>query len=166
MTQQFETGCSSIDLSGPPFGVTAVDALWVRRNPNGTFDLFRDEACLNRFQPADLPVFLDVKTGLYFFIAPSSTAGTMFCDGQDGRPDPVTWPAADQPPPTITYGKILADRLAFSMMDWWRAGTAQRYRFDLMVEFEGTWYSILSNLTVEAVDPTIVEKGEEPPAVD
>ncbi len=56
MTQQFETGCASIDLSGPPWGVTTVVSLYVRRNPNGTFDLFKDANCLNRYNPADLPV--------------------------------------------------------------------------------------------------------------
>lgn len=165
MTQQFETGCASIDLSGPPWGVTTVVSLWVRRNSNGTFDLFRDADCLSRYNPADLPVWADVRTGLYFYIAASSTPGTTFCDGLNDRPNPVLWPgsATDLPPATVTYGKIQADRKAFSMMDYCQVGDSARHAFDLEIEFENAFYSVLTNLTVESVDPTIVQKGEEPP---
>ncbi len=76
----------------------------------------------------------------------------------------MLWPATDVPPPTVTYGKILADRSAFSMMDYCPAWElAARYPFDLEVEYESAFYSVLTHLTVESVDPTIVQKGEEPP---
>lgn len=170
MPGSFQTGSASIDLSGSPWNVTATVKLFVLLRADGSFGLYRDEGCTDAFEPAEMPVWENVSTGLYFYIGAGSPAGTLFCDGQDGRPQPVVWLASEACPPTVTYGKIRADRLAFSMSDLAPTPHAARLPFDLEVETpNGVYTSVLAHLRrreepgVTPVDPTIVEKGEEPP---
>lgn len=171
MPGSFQTGCASIDLSGPPWNVTTVVKLFVLLRPDGSFGLYHNEACTNEYGSAgEMPVWENVSTGLYFYIASGSPVGTLFCDGLDHRPLPIQWLASDTCPQTVTYGKIRENRQAFSMSDLATGSLAKRLPFDLMVETPNHGItSVLKNLGrhldlgIDPVDPTIVEKGEEPP---
>lgn len=162
----FQTGSASIDLSGSPWFVTTVVKLYVRRETDGSFGLYKDEACTQPYgEPAEMTVAPNQSTGLYFYIADASAADYKFLDGT-GNDLPVKWLSSDTCPPSVTYGRILASGLAFSMKDFWQTGTPSRYVFDLEVE-DGSGHktTILSNVdrALHPVDPTIVQKGEEPP---
>lgn len=159
MSGTFETGSSSIDLSGSPWNVKDVIRVYVR-NLDGDVGLFKDAACDEPFIPPRLEVPYDRSTGLYFYIAAGSTAGTLFCDGLDGRPLPVSWLQTDLCPSTVTYGKILASRKAFSMQDLADHASDVTYPFDLMIQLPDGRHIRVAPMV--KVDPTIVEKGQEP----
>jgi hypothetical protein len=171
MPGTFQTGCASIDLDGPPFNVTRTVKTYVLRNQDGSFGLFCNEACTKSLMPPDLPVYRGQATGLYFYIPDvAANDGVTFCDGTgaDNEPTPVFWrdAADDLCPATVTYGKILADRTAFSMMDYCTSDEDTRHPFDLQVLLpNGHRTTILGGHdAVTEIDPTIVEKGEEPPS--
>lgn len=163
----FQTGCASISLADPPFSVTRTVKVYVLRNADGSFGLYKDETCTTAFSPCDLPVYAGESTGLYFYITgAASNASVVFCDGTgaDDHPMPVLWRDGGTCPQSVTYGKIKADRKAFSMKDFWQNELDSRHPFDLQVELPGgNRTTILSQATVAEIDPTIVQKGEEPP---
>jgi hypothetical protein len=160
MSGSFETGASSIDLSGSPWNVTTTINVWIQFL-DGTVSLFRDAACTESFSPPWLVVEPNQSTGLYFFIAPSSVTGTLVCDGLSGQPEPVSWiGGTHECPSTVTYGKILASRLAFSMSDLEHHANDVSYRFDIWLQLpDGRHVSVRPFIDE---DPTIIEKGEEP----
>lgn len=160
MSGTFETGASSIDLSGSPWNVTGTISVYVRSS-GGEIALFKDAACTEALSPPNLAVPYDQPTGLYFYIAASSTSGTLFCDGLAGQPQPVVWGGgAHDCPATVTYGKILESRLAFSMKDLAHHANDVSHSFDLMIELPGGRHATFTSFVKE--DPTIIEKGEEP----
>lgn len=170
MPGTFQTGCASIDLADPPFSVTRAVKTYVLRNGDGSFGLYTNEACTKALAPADLPVYRDQATGLYFYLVDAAAnEGVTFCDGtgEDNQPTPVFWrdAADDLCPPTVTYGKILADCKAFSMKDFCTSDEVARHPFDLQVVLpSGVRGTVLGGHgSVAEIDPTIVEKGEEPP---
>jgi hypothetical protein len=165
----FQTGCASIDLAEPPFSVTRTVKLFLLREESG-FGLYKDEACTLPFDPPDLEVYVAQSTGLYFYIVGSeANAGVVFCNGtgsgSDDLPPPVLWRNAPHScPQSVTYGKIRADRKAFSMKDFWQDELDSRHPFDLQVEVPGRGRTtIRAQASVSEIDPTIVQKGEEPP---
>lgn len=159
----FQTGSSSIDLSGSPWNVTHTISLYVYRDSSGNIVLYRDSTRSQVFSPAELEVSRNVSTGLYFYILDSTDL--TFCDGLSGLPLPIVWLHQEVCPSTVTYGKIRADRRAFSIKDLCQGQNTVRHSFDLMVQLGSQPpFSVLSfGGGTAAIDPTIVEKGEEPP---
>ena len=162
----FQTGSSSIDLSGPPWNVTHTVELYVKRDSAGNVFFYRNAHGSLNFWPVELEVPHGVSTGLYFYILDSGVDMT-FCDGAAGLPLPIVWLENDVCPTTVTYGKIRADRLAFSIKDLCQGQNTVSHSFDIMVQVGNLppfrIFSASGKLT-GAIDPTIVEVGEEPPS--
>lgn len=164
MPGTFETGCSSIELDGSPWNVTTAIHLYVIRNSSGQFELYQNAACTVAYSPANLECDYNESTGLYFYIGQPSASDLKFTDGLSGRPLPISWPAQEACPSTVTYGKIKSDRLAFSIRDLAAHTNDVNYTFDLVVELpSGDPQGVSFHLADAFVDPTIIEKGEEPP---
>ena len=157
MSGTFQTGASSIDLSGPPWNTTAVIRIYVQ-NTSGQFSVYTDPQGMMLLDPPEISSARKTSTGIYVFMTNGSDSGTKFTDGLESRPLPVTW-MKGSPPASITYGKVRSDRLAFSMKNEWDHDDTQRYEFDIHLELpDGT----ISRLNLGA-DPVILEAGELPP---
>ena len=130
------------------------------RNLGGQLKLFWDDGCTRPVTRAELNVPKEKLTGLYFHISSHSDTDTCFPDGTGGDPCPVTWRHNGSKPSTVTYQKIKADKSAFSMSDLWSHSIYESHEFDINVKLpSGDPGSVA---IVEGVDPTIVERGEEP----
>ena len=149
------TPASDITVSG----AQATREVYVR-NIGGGLTLFRDDDCLQPLSPAELDVPKEKLTGLYFHISSHSDAGTAFPDGTGTSPCPVTWSHGGSKPSTVTYQKIKSDKSAFSMSDLWSHSLYESHEFDINVKLPDGSHTSVS--IVEGIDPTIVERGEEP----
>lgn len=159
MTSKFFTKASDINLNGPPWLVTDVLSVYVL-NDEGELSLWKDDACTNAFDPPQLDVQKEVSTGLYFHIASGSEHGTEFSDGLDNNPPPLTWEAGSYPS-SVTPGKFEQFKKAFSLKDYWNHSNNQDYSFTLNIKMPDG--SVRTVALVDSIDPTIVERGEEPP---
>ena len=145
----------SITLGGAPWNVVAHITVYVQR-VGAELKLYSDPDCAGpQLSPADLVVFRNQSTGLYFHIA-CSPAGTTFAD------PPVVWEEQKPRPGTVCYGYIMNDGSAFSMSDDYGHQNSVSHSFDLRVD-PGDGSRVISTRSTDEVDPTIVERGEEPP---
>lgn len=171
MSQSFQTGCSDISLTGTPWNTTEHRDLWVEYAKNEAdehvFTFFTDSQCQNQCAPPEVEPPNDTPTALNFHLVDPDDVGIYF-----DTPTPITWNGGSIPP-TITYGKILESKMAFSMKDEFDlpGGTTVNLGFDLRVYVPGSGVvsvndhiasvsSVGGEAPVETVDPTIVEKGD------
>ena len=155
MTGPFETGSSSIDLSGPPWNVVEVKTLYILHQGAST-TMYTDPEHTELFEPPEFIVPRGVATGIYAYIAADSDPGTKFSDGLSGRKNTLYWTAGN-PPPSVTYGKVKADRTAFSFKVDWDHEDSEAHEFNItVITPDGRSVKLL-------VDPTIVEEPEIPP---
>ena len=159
MTSQFFTKASDINLSGPPWLVQPVLSVYVLNN-GGNLALYKDDACTVAFNPPILEIPKQTSTGLYFHIASGSDDQTEFSDGVNGNPPPISWDSGSYPS-SVTQGKFQSDKKAFSLKDYWDHSNNQDYGFNLNIKLPDGSHRTVS--LVDSIDPTIVERGEEPP---
>ena len=160
MAQQPFISAPDIDLSGPPWNVTKYQSVYVLY-ADKSLKLYTDDDCQQEhlFNPADFYVKKKVPTGLYFFIASGSETGTEFPDPISKSP--VTWKDDEPQPATVTLGKYRQDGKAFSLKDYWDHPNEVKHEFTINVREPGG--GLTSTSIIEGVNPTIVERGEEPP---
>jgi len=167
MSQSFQTGCSDIDLTGSPWNTTVNQDLYVEYK-NQAFSFFQDAQCTTACDPPELHPPNQTSVALRFHLLDPDNTGAYFYSST-----PITWVDMTQPPQSITYGKILSSKMAFSMKDHYDLGQGLtlQLRFDLKVYVPGSGVihvnehiassssSVGGEAPVEKVDPTIVEKS-------
>ena len=162
MTQPFQTGAQNITLKEAPWSVKREISIYVKLVGDKLY-LYDNEKCTgNALSPASFPVYKGQSTGLYFFIYDEDpNSKTHFPDPDDGVL-PLSWDKDKPCPGTVLYGKVRDDLKAFSISDVYNHNGEVKHSFDLVVVPPGggpfvhtSWF--------DKVDPTIVEKGEEPP---
>lgn len=157
----FQTDAKSITLEQAPWNVTGKISIYVK-HVAGKLSIYYNAQCSGATEtPLALEVFRNQATGLYFFIAASSDAGTKFPDPDDG-PLPIAWESKSGCPDTVQYGKVRSDYRAFSIADAYTHHSKDSYGFNIVVD-PGGGSPLLTTARFGKIDPTIVEKGEDPP---
>ncbi|MEM1181080.1 MAG: hypothetical protein AAGM22_22250 [Acidobacteriota bacterium] len=160
-TKSFQNDARTIELKEKPWKVDREVSLYVKYSA-GALEVYSDPDCAgDAITPLQLDVYRNQATGLYFFIAKSSDQGTQFPAPGSGHL-PLSWEGNGDCPATVAYGKRRFDNLAFSIADTYDHGVLTEHGFDLIVQTgdSGDW---TSTRLFKAIDPTIVEKGEDPP---
>ena len=160
MARNFTTGTSTITLEESPWLVQRSISIYVKQ-VNGKLSIHDDLQSGRTLQQEDLKVYKGQSTGLYFFIAEGSDDGTQFPDPDSGTL-PLEWKNGAPCPASVTYGKVKDDFSAFSIADLYGHTNEVRHSFNIRV-LKGDG-SINSTALFDEIDPTIVEKGEEPPS--
>ena len=151
----FQTNARSITLNEAPWNVTTFTEIYVKLE-NGELSCYLDAACAgDAVVPLQLDVYRKESTGLYFYLV-HSPATAEFAD------PPVSWEGGAGCPGTVRYGKIDDKRLGFSMSDYYDHGSEQEFGFDIVVD-PGNGAPPISTGIFKEIDPTIMEKGEDPP---
>lgn len=162
MSMNFQTGSNTVTLKEAPWSVIREISIYVKQK-DGQLSLYNNAECQGRaLGPASLEVYKGQSTGLYFFIAKDSDKGTHFPNPNDGQL-PVAWENESSCPDTVLYGKMKSDLSAFSMADSYAHPVMVLHSFDLIVA-SGAGGSFIHTSFFKEIDPTIVEKGEDPPS--
>jgi len=157
----FQTDAKNITLEQAPWNVEQHISIYVKHEA-GKLSIYYNAQCLGAPETLlPLEVFRGQPTGLYFFIAASSDEGTKFPDPDNGQL-PIAWESDSGCPVTVQYGKVRSDYRAFSMADAYIHHSKDSYGFDIVVD-PGGGLPLVTTARFGEIDPTIVEKGEDPP---
>ncbi|MEO1083919.1 MAG: hypothetical protein AAFY88_06730 [Acidobacteriota bacterium] len=152
----FQYGARSIELS-----VDQHISVYVKY-ANGKLEMYSDAGCLgDAITPLGMDVYRNQSTGLYFYIAASSQGDVTFPSRKSGHL-PIRWEGAGDCPDSVQYGKVKSDDKAFSISDQYSHNDRVEHGFDIVVD-PGGGSPLVTTAVFQLIDPTIIEKGEDPP---